>query len=45
MKGVALAAQGKFAEAAQSLGEISEDDPEAPGLRQLAKAWKAAAGS
>jgi tetratricopeptide (TPR) repeat protein len=45
MKGVALAAQGKFAEAAQSLGEISEDDPEAPGLRQLAKAWRAAAGS
>lgn len=45
MKGIALAAQGKFAEAAQSLEEISEDDPEAPGLRQLAKAWKAAAGS
>jgi tetratricopeptide (TPR) repeat protein len=45
MKGVALAAQGKFAEAAQSLEEISDEDPEAPGLRQLANAWKEAAGS
>ncbi len=45
MKGVALAAQGKFAEAAQVFEEIPEDDPEAPGLWQLSKAWRAAAGS
>ncbi len=45
MKGMALAAQGKFAEAAQAIEEIPEEDPEAPGLRQLSKAWKAAAGT
>ena len=45
MKGVALAAQGKFAEAAKAVEGVSEDDPEAPGLNALAKAWKAAAGS
>ena len=45
MKGVALAAQGKFEEAAKAVEGVPDEDPEAPGLNALAKAWRAAAGS